>query len=147
MRNLTHFGAFIEIEDGIDGLVHVSNPSWTKRVKHPSEIVKKGEKVRLSFSALSRRTASRWASSSCSRGESFFATHRVGDVVHGKILRTAQFGCFVEIAEGVEGLAGATVDGHSPLEGVWKTNSRSSRCNVEEKKVGLSLRTVLSSRK
>ena len=46
MRNLTDFGAFIEIEDGIDGLVHVSNLSWTKRVKHPSEILKKGEKVR-----------------------------------------------------------------------------------------------------
>ena len=46
MRNLTDFGAFIEIEDGIDGLVHVSNLSWTKRVKHPSEIVKKGEKVK-----------------------------------------------------------------------------------------------------
>jgi len=46
VRNLTDFGAFIEIEDGIDGLVHVSNLSWTKRVKHPSEIVKKGEKVK-----------------------------------------------------------------------------------------------------
>src|ERR1700756_2224789 len=46
VRNLTDFGAFIEIEDGIDGLVHVSNLSWTKRVKHPSEVVKKGEKVK-----------------------------------------------------------------------------------------------------
>ena len=46
VRNLTDFGAFIEIEDGIDGLVHVSNLSWTKRIKHPSEVLKKGEKVR-----------------------------------------------------------------------------------------------------
>jgi predicted RNA-binding protein with RPS1 domain len=67
VRNLTDFGAFIEIEDGIDGLVHVSNLSWTKRIKHPSEVLKKGEKVKASFSASSRRTAaSRSASSSFS---------------------------------------------------------------------------------
>jgi exoribonuclease R len=46
VRNLTDFGAFIEIEDGIDGLVHVSNLSWTKRVKHPSEVLKKGDRVK-----------------------------------------------------------------------------------------------------
>ena len=58
VRNLTDFGAFIEIEDGIDGLVHVSNLSWTKRVKHPSEILKKGEKVKavvLGVEAENRR--------------------------------------------------------------------------------------------
>src|SRR5207237_667536 len=52
VRNLTDFGAFIEIEDGIDGLVHVSNLSWTKRVKHPSEVVKKGERVKAVVLAI-----------------------------------------------------------------------------------------------
>ena len=62
VRNLTDFGAFIEIEDGIDGLVHVSNLSWTKRVKHPSEVLKKGDKVRPLCWPLSRTTAAcRWA--------------------------------------------------------------------------------------
>ena len=107
VRNLTDFGAFIEIEDGIDGLVHVSNLSWTKRVKHPSEVVKKGEKVKavvLGVEPQNRRLCLGIKQLQPDVWESFFATHRVGDVVHGKVLRTAQFGAFVEIAEGVEGL-------------------------------------------
>jgi len=52
VRNLTDFGAFIEIEDGIDGLVHVSNLSWTKRVKHPSEVLKKGDRVKAVVLAI-----------------------------------------------------------------------------------------------
>ncbi len=68
VRNLTDFGAFVEIEDGIDGLVHVSNLSWTKRVKHPSEVVKKGEKVKAVVLGVEpqNRRLSAWASSSCS---------------------------------------------------------------------------------
>ena len=107
VRNLTDFGAFIEIEDGIDGLVHVSNLSWTKRVKHPSEVVKKGEKVKavvLGVEPQNRRLCLGIKQLQPDVWESFFAAHRVGDVVHGKVLRTAQFGAFVEIAEGVEGL-------------------------------------------
>jgi small subunit ribosomal protein S1 len=149
VRNLTDFGAFIEIEDGIDGLVHVSNLSWTKRVKHPSEIVKKGEKVKavvLGVEPQNRRLSLGIKQLQPDVWESFFATHRVGDVVHGKILRTAQFGAFVEIAEGVEGLchiseAGDPVDGHSPLEQDLEHDFKIIKINVEEKKVGLSLRT------
>jgi small subunit ribosomal protein S1 len=149
VRNLTDFGAFIEIEDGIDGLVHVSNLSWTKRVKHPSEIVKKGEKVKavvLGVEPQNRRLSLGIKQLQPDVWESFFATHRVGDVVHGKILRTAQFGAFVEIAEGVEGLchiseAGDSVDGHSKLEQGLEHDFKIIKINVEEKKVGLSLRT------
>jgi len=107
VRNLTDFGAFIEIEDGIDGLVHVSNLSWTKRVKHPSEVLKKGEKVRavvLGVEPENRRLSLGIKQLQPDVWETFFAQHRVGDVVRGKVLRSAQFGSFVEIAEGVEGL-------------------------------------------
>ncbi len=150
VRNLTDFGAFVEIEDGIDGLVHVSNLSWTKRVKHPSEIVKKGEKVKavvLGVEPQNRRLSLGIKQLQPDVWESFFATHRVGDVVHGKILRTAQFGAFVEIAEGVEGLchiseAGDPVDGHSPLEQGLEHDFKIIKINVEEKKVGLSLRAA-----
>jgi small subunit ribosomal protein S1 len=150
VRNLTDFGAFIEIEDGIDGLVHVSNLSWTKRVKHPSEIVKKGEKVKavvLGVEPQNRRLSLGIKQLQPDVWESFFAIHRVGDVVHGKILRTAQFGAFVEIAEGVEGLchiseAGDFVDGHSKLEQGLEHDFKIIKINVEEKKVGLSLRTA-----
>ena len=150
VRNLTDFGAFIEIEDGIDGLVHVSNLSWTKRVKHPSEIVKKGEKVKavvLGVEPQNRRLSLGIKQLQPDVWESFFAAHRVGDVVHGKVLRTAQFGAFVEIAEGVEGLchiseAGDEGGGPSKLETGLEHEFKIIKINVEEKKVGLSLRSI-----
>jgi len=148
VRNLTDFGAFIEIEDGIDGLVHVSNLSWTKRVKHPSEIVKKGEKVKavvLGVEPQNRRLSLGIKQLQPDVWESFFAQHRVGDVVHGKVLRTAQFGAFVEIAEGVEGLChiseAGDEGGGSKLEQGLEHEFKIIKINVEEKKVGLSLRS------
>jgi small subunit ribosomal protein S1 len=147
VRNLTDFGAFIEIEDGIDGLVHVSNLSWTKRVKHPSEVVKKGEKVKavvLGVEPQNRRLSLGIKQLQPDVWESFFATHRVGDVVHGKVLRTAQFGAFVEIAEGVEGLCHISEAGDdaTKLETGLEHEFKIIKINVEEKKVGLSLRAI-----
>jgi small subunit ribosomal protein S1 len=148
VRNLTDFGAFVEIEDGIDGLVHVSNLSWTKRVKHPSEVVKKGEKVKavvLGVEPQNRRLSLGIKQLQPDVWESFFASHRVGDVVHGKVLRTAQFGAFVEIADGVEGLCHISEAGDEPgskLEQGQEHEFKIIKINVEEKKVGLSLRGV-----
>ena len=149
VRNLTDFGAFVEIEDGIDGLVHVSNLSWTKRVKHPSEVVKKGEKVKavvLGVEPQNRRLSLGIKQLQPDVWETFFATHRVGDVVHGKVLRTAQFGAFIEIAEGIEGLChisevGDDHEAHK-LEAGFEHEFKIIKINVEEKKVGLSLRAV-----
>jgi small subunit ribosomal protein S1 len=150
VRNLTDFGAFIEIEDGIDGLVHVSNLSWTKRVKHPSEVLKKGEKVRavvLGVEPENRRLSLGIKQLQPDVWETFFAQHRVGDVVKGKVLRTAQFGAFVEIAEGVEGLCHVSeaTDQHGApvkLEQGQEHEFKIIKMNQEEKKVGLSLRAV-----
>jgi small subunit ribosomal protein S1 len=150
VRNLTDFGAFIEIEDGIDGLVHVSNLSWTKRVKHPSEVLKKGEKLRavvLGVEPENRRLSLGIKQLEPDVWETFFAQHRPGDVVHGKVLRTAQFGAFVEIAEGVEGLchiseATDATGGQAPLEAGQEHEFKIIKMNAEEKKVGLSLRAV-----
>jgi small subunit ribosomal protein S1 len=150
VRNLTDFGAFIEIEDGIDGLVHVSNLSWTKRVKHPSEILKKGEKVKavvLGIEPEQRRLSLGVKQLQPDAWETFFSTHRIGDVVHGKVLRMAQFGAFVEIAGGVEGLChnseAADSDGHPvKLEAGAEHDFKIIKMNAEEKKVGLSLRAV-----
>jgi small subunit ribosomal protein S1 len=150
VRNLTDFGAFIEIEDGIDGLVHVSNLSWTKRVKHPSEVLKKGEKVKavvLGVEPENRRLSLGIKQLQPDVWDTFFAQHRVGDVVHGKVLRTAQFGAFVEIAEGVEGLCHVSeaVDSHGTpvkLEQGQEHDFKIIKMNQDEKKVGLSLRAV-----
>ncbi|HTZ89581.1 MAG TPA: 30S ribosomal protein S1, partial [Alloacidobacterium sp.] len=150
VRNLTDFGAFIEIEDGIDGLVHVSNLSWTKRVKHPSEVLKKGEKVRavvLGVEPENRRLSLGIKQLQPDVWETFFAQHRVGDVVRGKVLRSAQFGSFVEIAEGVEGLCHVSeaTDSHGApvkLEAGQEHDFKIIKMNQDEKKVGLSLRAV-----
>jgi small subunit ribosomal protein S1 len=150
VRNLTDFGAFIEIEDGIDGLVHVSNLSWTRRVKHPSEVLKKGERVKalvLGIEPEQRRLSLGVKQLQPDAWETFFDTHRIGDVVHGKVLRLAQFGAFIEISEGVEGLChnseatdatGAAVK----LDAGQVHDFKIIKMNSDEKKVGLSLRAV-----
>ena len=150
VRNLTDFGAFIEIEDGIDGLVHVSNLSWTKRIKHPSEVLKKGEKVRaivLGVEPENRRLSLGVKQLQPDVWDTFFAQHRVGDVIKGKILRTAQFGAFVEIAEGIEGLchvSEAVDQSNIPvkLDVDSEHEFKIVKMNQEEKKVGLSIKAV-----
>jgi small subunit ribosomal protein S1 len=150
VRNLTDFGAFIEIEDGIDGLVHVSNLSWTKRVKHPSEVLKKGDKVRAIVLAIepdNRRLSLGVKQLQPDVWESFFEAHRVGDVLKGKILRLASFGAFVELADGVEGLChnSEALDPNSQqilMEPGQEFEFKIIKMNAEEKKVGLSIRAV-----
>jgi small subunit ribosomal protein S1 len=150
VRNLTDFGAFIEIEDGIDGLVHVSNLSWTKRVKHPSEVLKKGDRVKAIILAIEpdkRRLSLGVKQLQPDVWESFFQQHHTGDVLHGKVLRVASFGAFVEIAEGIEGLChnSEAVDGNGQpvhLEPGVEQEFKIIKMNPEEKKVGLSIRAV-----
>jgi small subunit ribosomal protein S1 len=150
VRNLTDFGAFIEIEDGIDGLVHVSNLSWTKRVKHPSEILKKGDRLKAVVLAIEpdkRRLSLGVKQLQPDVWESFFGQHKVGDVLRGKVLRVASFGSFVEIAEGVEGLChnSEAVDANGQpltLEPGQEHDFKIIKMNQEEKKVGLSIKAV-----
>jgi small subunit ribosomal protein S1 len=106
IRNLADFGAFVEIEDGLEGLIHISDVSWTERIKHPSERFKKGDTVEarvLKVDAQNRRLSlgikqvnDIWAN--------WFAQHQVGSVVRGTVSRATDFGAFVMLAEGIEGL-------------------------------------------
>jgi small subunit ribosomal protein S1 len=106
IRNLADFGAFVEIEEGMEGLIHISDVSWTERIKHPSEKFKKGDTVEakvLKVDSQNRRLSlgikqlkDIWAD--------WFAAHKVGDVLKGKVARTTDFGAFVELAEGIEAL-------------------------------------------
>jgi small subunit ribosomal protein S1 len=150
VRNLTDFGAFIEIEDGIDGLVHVSNLSWTKRVKHPSEVLKKGDRVKAIVLAIEpdkRRLSLGVKQLQPDVWETFFQQHHVGDVLRGKVLRVASFGAFVEVAEGIEGLChnSEAVDGNGQplhLEPGQEHDFKILKMSPEEKKVGLSIKAV-----
>jgi small subunit ribosomal protein S1 len=107
VRNLTEFGAFVEVEEGIDGLIHISDLSWTKRVKHPSEVLKKGdvvEAVVLNIDAENQRLSLGLKQLATDIWDEFFAHHKVGDIVEGKVVRITNFGVFAELHEGIEGL-------------------------------------------
>jgi small subunit ribosomal protein S1 len=154
VRNMTDFGAFIEIEEGIDGLVHVSDLSWTKRVKHPSEILKKGQTVQaviLNIDSASHRLSLGIKQLQPDAWESYFQTHQVGDTAHGRVCRLASFGAFVELADGVEGLCHfSEVPGYTgrrgheepPLVVGQEHDFKIIKMSEAEKKVGLSLRAV-----
>jgi len=130
--------------------VHVSNLSWTKRVKHPSEVLKKGDRVKAVVLAIEpdkRRLSLGIKQMQPDVWESFFQSHHVGDVVHGKVLRLASFGAFVEIAQGVEGLChnSEAVDANGEpmkLEPGQEHDFKIVKMNLEEKKVGLSIKAI-----
>jgi small subunit ribosomal protein S1 len=107
VRNLTDFGAFVELEEGIDGLVHVSDMSWTKRVKHPSEVLKKGDDVEAIITSIdqeNRRISLSIKEFQPNDWQTFREKRQPGDVVDGVVSRVADFGVFVQIDGLVEGL-------------------------------------------
>ena len=121
VRNLTDFGAFIEIEDGIDGLVHVSNLSWTKRVKHPSEVLKKGDRVKAVVLAIEpdkRRLSLGVKQLQPDVWESFFEQHHIGDV------RTAKFCAWPASARSLKSRKASKASATSPKP--WMATA--SRC-------------------
>jgi small subunit ribosomal protein S1 len=154
VRNMTDFGAFIEIEEGIDGLVHVSDLSWTKRVKHPSEVLKKGQIVQaviLNIDSAAHRLSLGIKQLQPDAWESYFQSHHVNDIVHGRVCRLASFGgAFVELAEGVEGLCHfSEVPGYSgrrsaepPLAVGDELDFKIIKMSEAEKKIGLSLKAL-----
>ncbi len=150
VRKLADFGAFVEIEEGIDGLVHVSDLSWSKRVQHPSEVLKKGQVVRaviLSIDAQNRRLSLGIKQLQPDAWETFFRGHAVGDIVKGRLTRAANFGVFVEVAPGVEGLCHnseipAEMRKQSPPLPIGELMSfRIIKLNEAEKRIGLALVT------
>ncbi|MFN7624579.1 MAG: S1 RNA-binding domain-containing protein, partial [Acidobacteriota bacterium] len=152
VRNLTDFGAFIEIEEGIDGLVHVSDISWTKRIKHPSESLKKNQEVEAVITAIdveNRRLSLSIKDLEPNAWERFFDEHRLGDVVNGKVTRFANFGAFVELEDGIEGLCHVSElsDDHvEKPEDVVKTGQvmqfKILKMEREQRKIGLSVKAV-----
>ncbi len=151
VKSLTDFGAFIGLEEGIDGLIHISDMSWTKHIKHPSELFKKAQKVEaivlridkekerlsLGYKQLARDP---WDDAIPSR-------YHVGDPVTGKVSKVADFGIFVELDGGVEGLIHISETGVEPqakLEEKFKLQdnvvAKIIKVDREERKIALSLR-------
>ena len=152
VRNLTDFGAFVEIEEGIDGLVHVSDISWTKRIKHPSEALKKNQEVEAVITAIdteNRRLSLSIKDLEPNAWDRFFDEKKLGDVVSGKISRFANFGAFVEIEDGIEGLCHVSELSENHVEKpedavqIGQTMQfKILKMDPEAKKIGLSVRAV-----
>jgi len=153
VRNLTEFGAFVEITDGIDGLIHVSDMSWTKRIKHPSEVLKKGDTVKARITNIdptNQRVSLSIKEFMPNQWDDFVAEHSVGDSVDGRVVNVTDFGLFIDVYDGLEGLAhiseidippGAKLDDYHKV-GDW-VRARILRIEGDERKVGLTMRGVL----
>jgi small subunit ribosomal protein S1 len=152
VRNLTEFGAFVEVEEGIDGLIHISDLSWTKRVKHPSEVLKKGDTVEavvLNIDAENQRLSLGLKQLATDMWDEFFSHHKVNDIVQGKVVRVTNFGAFVELHEGIEGLVHVSELDEKRIEKPEEAVKvgdvyamKIIKINEGEKKIGLSIKAV-----
>jgi small subunit ribosomal protein S1 len=152
VRNLTDFGAFVEIVPGVDGLVHISDMSWTRRINHPSEVVQKGEDVEAvitSIDSYNQRISLSMKELLPNEWEEYANSHGVGDVVTGKITNVTDFGVFVELSPGVEGLCHISeIDRSEGLALAEKFSpGQHVRCRIlridwHESRIGLSMHSV-----
>jgi small subunit ribosomal protein S1 len=151
VRNLTEFGAFVEITEEIDGLVHVSDMSWTKRVKHPSEVLAKGDAVRARITNIDvtgQRVSLSIKDFLPNEWQDFVDGHSVGDDIVGRVVNVTDFGLFIDVYDGLEGLAhvsevdvpGGKLEDHYRIGEFVR--ARILRIEDEDKKVGLTLRGV-----
>ncbi|TAL09045.1 MAG: 30S ribosomal protein S1 [Nitrospirae bacterium] len=151
VKSLTDFGAFIGLDEGVDGLIHISDMSWTKHVKHPSEIFKKGQKVDavvLKIDKEKERLSLGYKQLAPDPWEQEIpAKHQVGNATRGKITKLTDFGVFVELDGGVEGLIHVSetgLDSATRMEDRFKVgediDAKIIKVDRDERKIALSLR-------
>ena len=152
IRNLTSYGAFVELEEGIDGMVHVSDMSWTRKINHPSEMVKKGDEVdaivvevdvenqRISL-GMKQLTQDPW--------EDIDRLYKLGDVIKGKVARVAGYGAFIELDQEIDGLVHISQISEERIEKVKdhlnegeEVTARVIKIDKEERRIGLSIKAA-----
>jgi small subunit ribosomal protein S1 len=152
VRNLTDFGAFVEVEEGIDGLIHISDMSWNRRIKHPTEVLKKGDAVQarvVNVDADNQRLSLSVREFLPNDWDEFAKTHHVGDDVIGVVSKITDFGLFVRLADGVEALAHVSEiprEGKTKLDRMYQPGdairARVIKIDPGERKIGLTTRDV-----
>jgi small subunit ribosomal protein S1 len=152
VRNLTDFGAFVEVEEGIDGLIHISDMSWNRRLKHPNEVLKKGETVQarvINVDGENQRLSLSIREFLPNEWETFAKTHAIGDEVTGIVSKITDFGLFVRLADGVEGLAHVSEiqrEAKQKLDKLYHPGdpirARIIKIDPGERKIGLTTRDV-----
>lgn len=153
IRNLTNYGAFVELEPGIDGLIHISDLSWIKKVSHPSELFKKGDKVDsvvLSVDKESKKITLGIKQLSENPWESIEKTMPVGSLVTGTVSKITAFGAFIELPNGIEGLVHVTELSDQPFGKVEEVINKGElvtakvlKLDPEHKKIALSIKEYL----
>ena len=153
IRNLTNYGAFVELEPGVEGLIHISDLSWIKKVSHPSEILKKGDVVDaviLSVDRDSTKITLGIKQLGNNPWESIDETMPVGSLVKGKVTKITAFGAFVELESGIEGLIHVNELSDQAFGKVEDVVHRGDEVTVkvikldpEHKKIALSLKEYL----
>jgi small subunit ribosomal protein S1 len=153
VRNLTDFGAFIALEEGIDGLIHISDMSWTQRVKHPSEILKKGQKVRavvLNVDKENERLSLGLKQMELDPWTQVQTKYHVGQDVRVKVVKVTNFGAFAELEDGVEGLIHLSelsrekiTDPEEVVSVGQELDAKIIKIDLETRKIGLSARAFM----
>jgi small subunit ribosomal protein S1 len=152
IKNITDFGLFIGIDEGIDGLVHISDISWTKRIKHPSELYKKGDVVQaivLNIDKQSERFSLGIKQLQKDPWETIPERYEVGDRITGSITNVTDFGLFVELEEGIEGLAHVSEVSREKIKtpvGKFQVgdiiSAKVININPKERRIGLSIKQL-----
>lgn len=157
VRNITSYGAFVELEEGIDGLIHISDISWTKKINNPAEVLHKGDQVDavvLSVEKENKKIALGIKQLQPDPWENIESKYAIGDVVTGTVSKVAGFGIFVALEDDLEGLIHATQLAETPpakIEDVVKVDQEITAVVVKidpvERKIALSVKELLQSQK
>ena len=152
VRNMTSYGAFVQIQDDIDGMIHVSDMSWTRKVNNPTDFLQKGQEVEaviLDIDPVQQRISLGMKQLSDDPWANIEAFFKVGDTVEGKVVKIASFGAFIELPHGIEGLIHISQIADKRVEKVKDVlkpddmvQARVIKIDAEERRIGLSLRAA-----
>ncbi len=152
VRNFTTYGAFVELEEGIDGMIHVSDMSWTRKINHPSECLEKGKEVEaivLEVNPQEQRISLGLKQASQDPWSEIASKYKVGQLVKGKVSKIASFGAFIELEDGVDGLVHISQIADERVEKVkdvlqvgQEVEARVVKVDRNERRIGLSIRAV-----
>lgn len=153
IRNMTSYGAFLELEEGIDGLIHVSDMSWTKKIAHPSQLFKRGDKIEaviLSIDAETKKISLGTKQLTSNPWDDVASRYTPGDIVEGKVTKITGFGVFVELDSGIEGLVHISQVSNKPFENIKEviTEGNSVKAQIikidkADRRIALSIKNFL----
>ena len=152
VRNLTAYGAFVELEEGIDGMIHVSDLSWTRKINHPSEMLKKGDEIEaevLEIDKANQRISLSLKHLADDPWKSIESRYKIGDLVTGKVSKVASFGAFVQLADEIDGLVHISQISNDRVEKVkevlkigQEVSARVIKVDKAERRIGLSIKAA-----